>query len=225
MVNNICKQSLTYITMRGKRPTKGRKRRARERILDSALVEFGRNGYSGATTRGIAARAEVNEVTVFRNFGSKKELFKSVLRERFPLEDIRRTVLTDVEMPIDELLANNMKGVLRVLRANKHMLMVIFSDVWKFPEMRKALYEIGFRQGIEFLSELMEAQMRAGRIKKMDPQIAARSIMGMIQGYFMINDLLGGSEYDEKEEERFIRGLVSIYLDGARGKRGGATHG
>lgn len=211
--------------MSGKRSRTGKKKRARERILDSALVEFGRNGYSGATTRGIAAKAEVNEITVFRNFGSKKELFKSVLQERFPLEEIKRTVQTDVKMPIDELLSNNMKGVLKVLRNNKHMLMVIFSDVWKFPEMRKALYEIGFRRGIEFLSELMEAQMNAGRIRKMDPHIAARSIMGMIQGYFMINDILGGSEYDEKQEDRFIQGFVSIYLDGARGERGGATHG
>lgn len=210
--------------MRGKRGDKRAGRPARERILDAALREFGDNGYSGATTKGIATRANVNEVTLFRHFGSKKELFESVIRERFPLEDIRRTVRTDTRLPIDELLAHNMKGVLKVLRKNRHMLMVIFSDVWKFPEMRKALYDLSFSKGVEFLAELMKRQIEAGRIRRMDPEIAARSIMGMLQGYFMINDILGGSEYDEREEERFIQGFVSIYLDGARGKHGGVRH-
>lgn len=51
-----------------------------QRILDAATAEFAQKGYSGATTRGIATRAGVNELTLFRHFGSKDELMAAVLR-------------------------------------------------------------------------------------------------------------------------------------------------
>ena len=43
-------------------------------ILHAALEVIAEKGYAGATTRAIAERAEINEVTLFRRFGSKKNL-------------------------------------------------------------------------------------------------------------------------------------------------------
>lgn len=43
-------------------------------ILAAALAEVGERGVRGATTRAIAQRAGVNEVTLFRRFGSKNNL-------------------------------------------------------------------------------------------------------------------------------------------------------
>ncbi|MDZ4673643.1 MAG: helix-turn-helix domain-containing protein [Gemmatimonadota bacterium] len=46
----------------------------RERILRAAVKIYGEVGFRGATTRRIAEEAEVNEVTLFRQFGSKSAL-------------------------------------------------------------------------------------------------------------------------------------------------------
>lgn len=51
----------------------------RDRILDATARVFGENGYRGATTRRIAREAGVNEVTLFRNFGSKEELIRAAI--------------------------------------------------------------------------------------------------------------------------------------------------
>ena len=59
------------------------------RILDAALGLFYRNGYDGTTTRAIAEGAGVNEVTLFRNFGSKEKIFLAVIeREMEMVADI-----------------------------------------------------------------------------------------------------------------------------------------
>jgi AcrR family transcriptional regulator len=47
----------------------------RERILEAAAKVYAQHGYRGATTRLIAGEAGVNEVTLFRTFGSKASLF------------------------------------------------------------------------------------------------------------------------------------------------------
>lgn len=51
------------------------------RITDAARELFIKKGYRGTTTREIASRAGVSEVTVFRKFGSKKNLLKRIMDE------------------------------------------------------------------------------------------------------------------------------------------------
>jgi AcrR family transcriptional regulator len=52
----------------------------RDEILAAALRVFIEAGSRGATTRRIAAEARVNEVTLFRHFGSKEALLEEALR-------------------------------------------------------------------------------------------------------------------------------------------------
>lgn len=52
---------------------------SRERILDAAARVYAKHGFKGATTRLIAIEADVNEVTLFRTFGSKGALLEAVL--------------------------------------------------------------------------------------------------------------------------------------------------
>ena len=53
---------------------------SRERIIDAAARLFGEHGVAGTTTRRIAEVAGVNEVTIFRLFGSKAALLEEVTR-------------------------------------------------------------------------------------------------------------------------------------------------
>jgi AcrR family transcriptional regulator len=49
-------------------------------ILDAVATCIGRHGFRGATTRRIAREAGVNEVTLFRRFGSKAALLEAFFR-------------------------------------------------------------------------------------------------------------------------------------------------
>jgi AcrR family transcriptional regulator len=52
----------------------------RDRILDAAKRVYSAHGFRGATTRLIAIEAGVNEVSLFRTFGSKAALFQELMR-------------------------------------------------------------------------------------------------------------------------------------------------
>jgi AcrR family transcriptional regulator len=62
---------------------------SRERILEAAARVYSKHGFRGATTRLIAAEAGVNEVTLFRTFGSKAALLEAVLEENDTGDDVR----------------------------------------------------------------------------------------------------------------------------------------
>lgn len=53
----------------------------RDQILAAALEVYAQHGFRGATTRRIAHAAGVNEVTVFRHFGSKDALLAEAITD------------------------------------------------------------------------------------------------------------------------------------------------
>ena len=53
----------------------------RSMILESALREISRKGFSDATIRQIAQNAKVTALTIFRHFTDKENLFASVIKE------------------------------------------------------------------------------------------------------------------------------------------------
>lgn len=68
----------------------------RQKIMDAAGKLFAEKGYSETTTLAIAAESGVNETTIFRNFGSKKNLYMEIFCANTPgAEDILLSGLTN----------------------------------------------------------------------------------------------------------------------------------
>lgn len=68
----------------------------RDQILDAAARVYAQHGFRGATTRRIADAAGVNEVTLFRTFGSKAALIEAALRQTGAVDAAAPHALPDV---------------------------------------------------------------------------------------------------------------------------------
>ena len=65
-----------------------------ERILTTAASLFAQFGYNGVSTREIASAAEVNEVTIYRHFPRKRDLYLAVLAAELQRVHLRGELLT-----------------------------------------------------------------------------------------------------------------------------------
>jgi AcrR family transcriptional regulator len=54
-----------------------------DRILAAAAQEFAQRGYAGAGVDRIARRARVNKAMLYYHFGSKRDLYRTLLRQSF----------------------------------------------------------------------------------------------------------------------------------------------
>jgi AcrR family transcriptional regulator len=70
----------------------------REQLLDAAVTVFAAAGFKGATTRRIAQVAGVNEVTLFRHFGSKEGLIMEAIQRSV---EVLGTQVRLPEEPVD----------------------------------------------------------------------------------------------------------------------------
>lgn len=79
-VSGACKYLLAYSA--GERYRCRMSNDVREKIISAAMTAYAESGFQGATTRRVAELAGVNEVTIFRNFGSKAALMDEALFRR-----------------------------------------------------------------------------------------------------------------------------------------------
>ncbi len=121
-----------------------------EAIFAAALEVFAEEGVRGSTTREIARRAGVNEVTLFRKFGSKKQLLHDAISARADaaLQSVRFT--GDVEADLVKLASEYHRS----LGDMGAMLTTLLSEIPRDPEL-----QVGLR-GIEDVYERVAGLLR-----------------------------------------------------------------
>ena len=104
----------------------------RHRILDAAERVYAQHGFRGATTRLIATEADVNEVTLFRTFGSKAQLLQEMLQTRTSADPVPILTgdLADPESAITEWCA----AMLEYLRSHAQVIRKTIADAEERPE-------------------------------------------------------------------------------------------
>lgn len=106
---------------------------SRDRILDAAARVYAEQGFRGATTRRIADEAGVNEITVFRQFGSKDALLQEALR-------VHAAHPSRVELPAEprdpeaELTAWA-AAEMADLREHRALIRRVMSEMGEYPEI------------------------------------------------------------------------------------------
>ena len=188
----------------------------REQILDIASSLFAQQGFRGTTTRLIATRAAVTEALIFRHFPSKEELYWSVLerklnsvgaRER--MEDVLQAGGDDLEL-LSRLALNILERRAKDTTLSR---LLIFSALEKH-ELSERFYRNYVSDYFEVLANFVRSGMAAGRFREMNPLLAARAFLGMVVYHSWMQELYGGKEFQEFDNEVVSRNLAAIWLQG-----------
>ncbi len=163
---------------------------SRERIIEAAARVYSKHGFRGATTRLIAIEAGVNEVTLFRTFGSKGALLEAVLTEKDSQLDWPSLPLEpdDVEAELVAWVTDALSA-LRVLRP---LLAHTTSEVEERPEAAKFACE-GRHFAHDQVSAWVTALQHQGRAdRNIDLRTSVvmfvSAMMGDVMGRPMIPD-------------------------------------
>ena len=105
----------------------------KEKIFDATIALVSEKGYLGATTREIARRAGVTELTLFRHFGSKENLFELTLESHSFLPDLREILPDLKDLTYEEALQTLGKRFLLSLKARKPMVLIMQAEMTRYP--------------------------------------------------------------------------------------------
>ncbi len=182
-------------------------------ILDAAARVFARRGYQRATTREIAAEADVAEGTIYNYFKSKRHLLISMasrlamesleqVKALPPLEDEREYVAAEVTSRFELFLEN-------IDLARALMLEMLVNDDLRQEYMNEVL-----SPAISFLGEYIRNRMEAGAFRKVKPEIVARTMIGGVMSFCFL--WLQHGELDQGSLEELASEVAGLFLDGLR---------
>jgi len=189
----------------------------RQRIVNTALELFARQGITETTTRQIADHAEINEVTLFRHFGNKHGLLLAVLQE-FLQEYLLVTKLGESllsselksEVDLADFLRHYIQSSLQALESVPELMRSLVGEAGQYPlESRQAL-----AQGITQINQAIAiALQEVGHHLNLptDPRNLANIINACVLGY-TIMVLTSDVELIWRSKEEFIGTLVKILV-------------
>jgi AcrR family transcriptional regulator len=99
----------------------------RQQIVESAKLVFVKKGYSATTTASIAKQAEIAEVTLFRYFDSKKDIFNAVI-DPIMQRQTRNLPKEVMSMKKDKILENILLDRIMYLSKNQGVIKLILNE-------------------------------------------------------------------------------------------------
>lgn len=150
----------------------------REAILTAALDAYSRYGFRGATTRRIAELAGVNEVTIFRHFGSKHALLGEAMRSLAP--DRRVASLPSFPRDPDEELTTWVEEQLLQLRSARSAIRMCMGEIEERSELSAcaaANPRAAFDELCKYFRRLRESGLS---VSDLDETGAATTLMGAL---------------------------------------------
>lgn len=190
-----------------------------ERILDAASELFATHGYAATTTRSIAEKAGVNEVTIFRRFENKIGVLRA-LGERLARVQAGRAVAgaPDSENVRDTLLALARMEIRGTIEGGALAMRLAF-DATSVPEVRELIGE-GVPANLEGLAEYLAEHQATGELRDdIDPRVLAEAFFGLTSSFVMYRMIMGAADIPaDVETDEGIEQLFDIFWSGAARK-------
>jgi AcrR family transcriptional regulator len=192
----------------------------RQRILQAAAQVFAQKGYARATTRALAAAAGVNEVTLFRHFGSKQGLFSAII-EAYAGPALATTISAQLSGDYRQDLLVMGEHVLNTLLERREAMRLMLCEAEQFPEVRQAMAQ-NPRQLRQALAGYLRRQMAQGRVRPLHAEAAAQAFWGMFFAYTVSLWLLDEPLDPELSTKELVTQFVDIFVKGTSAPGTGA---
>jgi len=186
----------------------------RARILAATRKLYASKGSRGTTTREVAERANVNEATLFRHFGTKQQLLAEMLDHyssvaEFPqmLEEVRSFPTTD------EQLCALARRCVESMQRKEDLIRTSMAEEFTNPQAMTCAWQAAAAARVA-IGEFFEEKVAAGELQG-DGHWLARMFMSLFFAYVMSRKIWGDLD---SPTEASIQKIVEVFMNGARGR-------
>ena len=193
----------------------------RQQLIDTAMRLFSLQGFDGTTTREIAQAAGVNEAIIFRHFSSKEDLYWAVVSSRINASGRKQKLKKLIASGGDahDVLAAIAETWLRRTRTDAALSRLLLFSALRSPKLSDAFFRTYIVEAFDLLAEYFSRAATQHRLRNVDPLMAARGFLGMLAYHNLVQEIFGGSHYQQFDPRAMAEQLADIWLDGLIVKR------
>lgn len=189
----------------------------RQRLIQSALQLFITQGISGTTTRQIAEAAEVNEVTLFRHFGSKHGLLLGVLEESTAFQSLGQALNSHNQSSesTEQAFQEYASYCLHALEQVPDLIRSLVGEANQYPADNRLALGKRMTEITQYMAQYLETFMAE---RQLIPQFSTEKLASLLEclllGYAVIEFT---SEYHQlwNHQDDFLEHAVQMILFGS----------
>jgi AcrR family transcriptional regulator len=188
---------------------------AREQLLRAAVKVYGTAGTRGATTRRIAREAGVNEITLFRHFGSKEALLRDAIQiiyDRHVLERLPQDPV-DPEAELTAWCRLHHQFLIRI----RSMLRISMAEFAEHPEHMRQACKLPLRVSNELHEYLIRLRAKGLARGAWSARAATALLMGAVLQDAMERDIM--PERFPASERAAVREYIRLFLSAIGARR------
>lgn len=185
-----------------------------DRIIKAFIELFRDYGYKGTTTRAIAERAGVNELTIFRHFGNKKGLMEAALQSISYHPMLEKIIQEEMTWDFEHDLWVIAESYLMYLERTRDLILIGIREAEMFPELNEIIVEIP-KQLKESMVSYFKEMNRRGKLIDTDIDFQAMNFIWMNFGYFLTKCRFGDSFIPSSKND-FIKYSVFLFARGLK---------
>lgn len=168
---------------------------AQERILRAAADLFAQSGYYGTSTREIASVARVNEVTIYRHYPSKRELFLAVMVAELQKITLHGDVLTKLAHAPNgrSALALTIQLITITLQQQGNLLRLVQYSSLELNEDLDPLLRHHLGELLEVVSRYLEPWIDGGQLRCTDAKSLLLTLIAMVTTHQSLHRVFSGT--------------------------------
>lgn len=186
----------------------------RERILQAAFELISDKGFAGACTREIAQRAGVAEVTIFRHFTNKENLFRHTTQRHSTIPVLETVIPTILDKPLEAGITILVDAFLGKLSNNKRWIRVFQSELQRDPETFRPICQTFLDELYRVCSSYFTAVSKRGSSICCDPQLAAKVFVMLCYGFFQVEEIQLGKSCKDIDNQPLVEAMVKMLCNG-----------
>jgi TetR/AcrR family transcriptional repressor of mexJK operon len=188
-----------------------------QRLLEAATQLFLEKGYDATSMAEISAAAHASKETFYRHFPTKDNLFRAVVIRRAEMiaADLS-TILVATDPPKKALTVFGERILSRMITKDTiafHRLLGMTRE--RFPEILQLYRTTGPFRIRDAVTEYLKVQIREGKLRKLNPEVAARQFFDLAAAEMIMNASITGKPNPSKAEmKQRVKEAVDCFLHG-----------
>ncbi|MDJ0595113.1 MAG: TetR/AcrR family transcriptional regulator [Pleurocapsa sp. MO_226.B13] len=187
------------------------------RLIEAALDLFAERGVTETTTKAVAERAQVNEVTLFRNFGNKYRLLLAVIEDSAVFAKLVHALVAQANSKdnVADFLQEYAQESLRTLEKAPDLVRSIVGEAGNYPRENRLALGKGLSEANRYVAEyLEEAIAKQGLSSNLTPEQIVNLLNFLLLGYFIVESSTEGYTFWDGRDD-FLDSIVKLFLQGS----------
>ena len=190
-------------------------------ILEATIDTISEKGYAPTTTKEIAERAGVSEGTIFKYFGTKKELLRQIVETT--IKDFKEYSLNEAIPEVfaqcedgspKEFLIKLLKERVEFFREHDKAIQVIIQETMIDESIRETFRREVWSEMTRVSGQIFDRAKEQGEFKDVDDKIARRIIFGSFFFYVIFEGMLEVNTSKEDRPAEEMERTLDIIMSG-----------